>query len=193
MIEDYYQIRSKEYHEKTFYVDPESFLAPLVARLKPGATVLDVGCGSGRDILWLKNRGFDATGLERSERLAQLAKETTGSRIIVADFEIYDFSRFPVDAVSMVGALVHLPANRVPAVLNSIANALKANGKMLLTLKKGAGQATDPHGRVFTLWRDNDLRKMFERLELDVVYFFQQSSKTGSGEIWLGYVLEKSG
>jgi SAM-dependent methyltransferase len=193
MIEDYYQIRYKAYHKKTFLVDPESFLAPLAARLKPGATVLDVGCGSGRDLLWLKNRGFEVTGFERSVPLARLAKETTGGRIVVADFETYDFSRLSMDAILMVGALVHLPGNRVPAVLNSIASALKANGKMLLTLKKGAGPATDPHGRVFTLWRDNDLRKMFERLELDVVDFFQQSSNTGSGEIWLGYVLEKAG
>ena len=193
MIEDYYQIRYKAYHDKTFFVGPESFLAPLAARLKPGATVLDVGCGSGRDLLWLKNRGFEVTGFERSVPLARLAKETTGGKIVVADFETYDFSRFSMDAILMVGALVHLPGNRVPAVLNAIANALKANGKMLLTLKKGAGLATDPHGRVFTLWRDNDLRKMFKRLQLDVVDFFQQSSKTGSGEIWLGYVLERAG
>jgi SAM-dependent methyltransferase len=193
MIEDYYQVAYKAYHEKTFFVDPESFLAPLAARLKPGATVLDVGCGSGRDLLWLKKRGFEVTGFERSVPLARLAKETSGSKIIVADFETYDFSRLSMDAILMVGALVHLPRTRVPAVLNSIAKALKANGKMLLTLKRGTGRSTDPNGRVFNLWQDEALRKLFERLELVVVDFFQQSSKTGSGEAWLGYVLEKAG
>ena len=193
MIEDYYHIRYKAYYDRTFSVDPESFLAPLAARLKPGAEVLDVGCGSGRDLLWLKNRGFEVTGFERSGPLARLAKETTGSKIIVADFEAYDFSRLSMDAILMVGALVHLPRTRVPAVLNSIAKALKADGKMLLTLKRGTGRSTDPHGRVFNLWQDEALRKLFERLELVVADFFQQSSKTGSGEVWLGYVLEKAG
>ena len=193
MIEDYYQIRYKKYHDRTFFVDPESFLAPLAVRLKPGATVLDVGCGSGRDLLWLQNRGFEVTGFERSLPLARLAKESTGSKIIVADFEAYDFSRLSMDAILMVGALVHLPRTRVPAVLNSITEALKADGKMLLTLKRGAGRSTDPHGRVFNLWQDEALRKLFERLELAVADFFQQSSKTGSGEVWLGYVLEKAG
>jgi SAM-dependent methyltransferase len=53
IMEDYYHICFREYHENTFHVNPESFLMPLVKRLKPGARILDVGCGSGRDLLWL--------------------------------------------------------------------------------------------------------------------------------------------
>ncbi|MFP4325331.1 MAG: hypothetical protein ACLFP9_04875 [Desulfonatronovibrio sp.] len=44
-------------------------------------------------MFWLKERGFDCTGLERSPELASLAMEHSGQSVIVADFESFDFSR----------------------------------------------------------------------------------------------------
>jgi len=34
----------------------------------------ELGCGSGRDLLWLKNRGFHVIGFERSPGLAELCR-----------------------------------------------------------------------------------------------------------------------
>jgi len=47
---DYYKENFKEYFDRTFSLDPSSFLAPVAERLSSGATVLDAGCGSGRDL-----------------------------------------------------------------------------------------------------------------------------------------------
>ena len=65
-MKDYYQENHKKYHEQTAGIDPASFLSPLVRCLTPGSRILDVGCGSGRDMRWLKDRGFQPTGFERS-------------------------------------------------------------------------------------------------------------------------------
>ena len=74
-------------------------------------------------------------------------------------------------------------------IKNSITKALKKNGKLLLTLKKGRGRSSDLHGRVFYLWNDGELRDLFKDLGLDVIDYFQQSSLIGTDEVWLGYVL----
>ena len=192
-MSDYYQQNFRKYHEKTFSVDPTSFLTPFAEKLKPGATILDIGCGSGRDLLWFKERGFEVVGFERSPGLASLAGKNAGCEVIEGDFETYDFSQLSVDAIALVGALVHLPHSKVPAVLNSIKRALKDDGKMLLSLKKGAGNTSDSHGRVFYLWNDIELRALFKDLNLDVIDYFQQSSMIGTDDVWIGYVLEKAG
>ena len=191
-MSDYYKHHFQVYHNRTFLVDPSPFLEPLTANLKTGSTIVDVGCGSGRDILWLKERGYHVSGLERSSGLAGLARKHTAGRIIEADFETYDFAKLSADALLLIGALVHLPRPKFPVVLKAICRALKKPGFVLITMKQGTGTATDPHGRQFYLWQDEDLRDVFRSLDLSVSKFFRLSSLIGNGEIWLGYVLKKT-
>jgi len=191
-MSDFYQEDYKAYHEKTFSIDPSSFLQPLVKRIRPGASILDVGCGSGRDILWMKNKGFKVIGFERSPGLAELARNNTGCKVIDGDFETYDFSTFRVDAVILVGAFVHIPHDRFPEIFKRITSTLSNNGYVLITLKEGSGTRTDSDGRTFYLWQDETARTLFNTLDFKVGDFSRSVSKTGSGESWLGYVLEKT-
>ncbi len=190
-MNDYYQHNYKAYHEKTFHIDPSSFLEPLARRLPPEAFILDVGCGSGRDLLWMKKRGFEVIGFERSPGLAELARENAGCEVIEADFEIYDISAIMVDAVMIVGALVHIPHDRFRVVFRNITSALTENGSVLLTLKEGEESRVDSDGRIFYLWQDAKARELFESIGFKVCDFSKSVSKTGSGEVWMSYVLEK--
>ena len=190
---DFYQDNYNAYHEKTFSIDPSSFLEPLAQRLPPDAFNLDVGCGSGRDLLWMKKRGFEVIGFERSPGLAELARENAWYEVIEADFETYDFSTIMVDAVMIVGALVHIPHDRFREVFENITSALAENGSVLLTLKEGEGSRRDSDGRIFYLWQDAEARELFDDLGFKICGFSKSVSKTGSGDVWLSYVLEKSG
>ncbi len=189
---DYYQINYKAYHEKTFSIDPSSFLGPLAQRLPPEAFVLDVGCGSGRDLLWMKKQGFDVIGFERSPNLAELARDNAGCEVIEEDFETYDFSSILVDAVLLVGALVHVPHERFSKVFENITSAISENGSVLITLKEGSGDRKDSDGRTFYLWQDQEARELFDTLGFKVCNFSKSVSKTGSGDVWLSYVLDKT-
>ena len=192
-MSDYYTRHYQVYHDRTFSVDPSSFLNPLAAHLNTGSIVVDVGCGSGRDILWLQKRGYHAIGLERCRGLAGLARQNTSSRIIEADFKTYDFTELAADALVLVGALVHLPHAGFPAVLETICGALKKPGFLLITLKQGNGSVTDAHGRQFYLWQDKDLRNVYQSQKLKVINFFRQPSMINPTDTWLGYVLKKNG
>jgi hypothetical protein len=59
-------------------------------------------------------------------------------------------------------------------------------------MKQGTGTSTDPDGRQFYLWQDNDLRNQFQSQNLTVIDLFRQPSKIDKADIWLGYVLKKS-
>ena len=189
--QDYYQKKYKAYHEKTFAIDPYDFLSPLAARLTAGAIVLDVGCGSGRDLLWMKKKGFDVIGLDRSSCLVKLARENSGCNVIEGDFETYDFSAISADAIMLIGALVHIQYDQFSDVFKNITSLLSDFGIILITLKEGTGTLTDEEDRTFYLWQDEKARAIFYNLGFKVCDFSRSLSKTGSGEVWLGYVLEK--
>lgn len=188
---DYYQKNYKTYHEKTFSIDPSSFLDPFAKRLPGDAFVLDVGCGSGRDLLWMKKRGFDVIGFERSPGLAELARDNAGCEVIEGDFETYDFSSILVDAIMAIGALVHVPHEGFSKVFENITSAIPDNGSVLITLKEGSGELKHPDGRIFYMWEDPKARKMFNTLGFKVCDVSSSVSKTGSGDVWLSYVLDK--
>jgi len=192
MTEDFYTAFSQEYHERTVDLDPSPFLEPLASRLAPGSLVMDVGCSSGRDLLWFKSRGFTVKGLERSPGLARMARKSVQCRIIDDDFETFDFSTCSVDALCLVAALVHVPPERLPAVLGRILEALKPGGLALVTMKEGEGGSTDGRGRTFCLWHDRALRQLFGGLSLAVEHFTRRESLMATGEVWLEYVLRKS-
>jgi cyclopropane fatty-acyl-phospholipid synthase-like methyltransferase len=189
---DFYQENYKAYHEKTFSIDPSSFLEPLARRLPPESFILDVGCGSGRDLMWMAKRGFEVVGFERSPGLAELARENAGCEVIEGNFETYDFSAIMVDAVMIVGALVHIQHDRFKEVFENITSALSENGSVLLTLKEGEGSRKDSDNRIFYLWQDDKARELIESLGFKVCEFSKSVSKTGSGDFWLSYVLDKT-
>ena len=92
--------------------------------------------------------------------------------MVEGDFERHDFSGMGMNALLLVGALVHVPHNRFSRILSNIAQVLKPGGYMLITMKEGQNTTEDAGDRGFYLWRDEDLRIVFERLNLTVVDFF---------------------
>ena len=153
---------------------------------------MDVGCGSGRDLCWLKQRGFRVMGFERSKDLAALARKYAECQIMEGDFEIYDFSKLNVDAIILVGALVHVPPEKLKSIFKHITSGLTENGKVLVTLKQGEGIFTDDHGKIYYLWQDSDLQTIFSEVGFTVLDFKRQISMVRANDIWLGYVLEKT-
>ncbi len=191
--QDYYQKHHLEYCRKTAALG-SVFLQPLEKHLVPECRILDVGCGSGRDLLWLKKKGFAPTGFERSPGLAAFARKLSDCPVIAGDFTTYDFASISTDAVLMSGSLVHIPPERTAGVLADILKALHGDRHIrkivYLSLKAGSGTYNDPDGRVFYLWKEGDLRRLLKKMGLNILEFSESPSADGKGKTWLGYVME---
>lgn len=189
-MSDYYDIHFREYFEKTQGLDPSSFLEPLLGFLPQNAEILDIGCGSGRDMAWLRSKGYRPSGFEKSAGMADLARKRSGCLVMEGDYLAHDFSSFCVDAIILSASLVHQPHDLLLPILARIGKALKKKGVMYISLKYGKGEKTDSLGRKFYLWQDQDLRTLFDVLCMKVVFWGMTPSARGTDEIWLNYVLE---
>lgn len=211
---DYYEKEYKAYFNKTVSLDPSLFLETFIQKINKGAMILDIGCGSGRDIKWLKERGFDAVGLERSAGLASLARQYSGCRVIEADFETFDFSNFSADGMLMTGSLVHLHWDKFEETLQHIIKGLKPEGIIYISLKKADENIYIENRRIsidqksghnhikrdatgiysdskrqFYMWKTSDLEDIFFSSGLEILHFSETQSLLKTNEIWLGYLM----
>ena len=162
---------------------------PFWNHCQAAATVLDIGCGSGRDLLWFRERGFQPIGFEGSPTLARLAEDHSGCPVIVGDFSCYDFAALSFDALVFVGSLVHQSKERLPSILAATLLALNPGGHILVTMKEGSGTSSAADGRHFTLWSREELEAVFAALGLAVLECSRKESKLRAEDVWLGFVL----
>ena len=107
--------------------------AELAGLLRPGARVLDLGCGAGipatrqltRRGLQVIGADFSAVQLRRARRLAPAA------RLVQADLAALQFSPGSLDAVASFYALIHLPQADQRALLPRIRSWLRPAGLFL--------------------------------------------------------------
>ena len=123
----------------------------------PGARVLDVGCGKGRDVVALLDMGFDAYGVEPNDamRAQALARDPrVRERIAAAALpELGVPFGGGFDAVACSAVLMHLSAEALPASLAALAAVLRPRARVLLAVPEMlpgllAG-GRDPDGRQF--------------------------------------------
>lgn len=190
-MSDFYEKNYQQYFDSTFSIDSSTFLEPLIKFLEPPASILDIGCGSGRDLLWFAKKGFNPTGFERAKSLADLAREHSGCPVIQGDVCSYDFSRHKFSALVFVGSLVHISRQDLSCVLGSTCQALSPGGLILITMKEGKGVsfAQDQDDRIFTLWSKKELELIFEKIGLKTLDFSRQISKLRRSDTWMGFVL----
>jgi len=213
---DYYEKKYEDYFTKTVSIDPAPFLETFIQIAPHGSRVWDIGCGSGRDLRWLKERGFHAVGLERSAGLASLARIYSDCEVVEADFETFDFSGLNADCMLMTGSLVHLHWDKLQTVLSHIIKGLKPQGVIYISLKKGQENSCLQNTnltkrekqpttieeeknlrevdskRVFYMWSPKLLEQIFHQLSLEVINFSERASMLKTGEIWLGYLMRKT-
>jgi SAM-dependent methyltransferase len=96
---------SAELYDRSRTVAPEQLFDDLIelARLEPGARLVEIGCGTGQATLPLAQRGLEIVGIELGENLADLARRKLAQfplvSVVVSSFEQWDPGGERFDAV----------------------------------------------------------------------------------------------
>ena len=145
---DYYNKHAEEFTASTFEVDMESLYRPFLAELPEGTRILDVGCGSGRDTLAFKNKGYYVDAIDYSEELVKKATRLTGIPVKLESFYEIDADE-AYDGIWACASLLHCERSRLKEVIGKLLRALKPNGVLYMSFKYGNSDR-EKEGRQFT-------------------------------------------
>jgi cyclopropane fatty-acyl-phospholipid synthase-like methyltransferase len=110
------------------------YLALLLGPLAPGATVLDLGCGTGTPIaMHIAASGHQVVGVDGSEAMLAIARRNLPGHRWIHDFlERVEFEE-TFDAVVCWDSLFHLPRQRHQPVIARIHRWLAPGGTMMVS------------------------------------------------------------
>ena len=189
----FYEDNAEWFFGRTVNVDMSATQNRFLGYLKPGAAVLDAGCGSGRDAKVFKDLGFNVTAMEAAPSLAALAQAHIGSPVEVKTFDQITW-RDRFDGVWACASLLHVPAEDLPVVLGKLHDALVPGGILWASFKLGTEERIDGD-RLFTDFDEARMRALLARVSgfsLIELYVTLDSRNEFSHQSWLNIICRKS-
>ena len=151
--------------------------------MKKGCNVLDVGCGTGINAVYLASKGFKVTGVDISPTAISMAigrsKRLSRCNFLVADVFQLPFDEDAFDLVYDRGCFHNIPHPKWESYIENIKRVLKENGVFLLSCVSSLNRPSCwrrvvrairyprslAAGRQFepTYFSENDIRDIFSR------------------------------
>lgn len=124
----------KDHSSDTWWVEGTN---KFVLFLKPGDSVLDVGCGPGVKSKYLFDKGFDVFGVDLSEKMVEIAqREVSKATFLVADIKNLGGVQQLFEGVFAQAVLLHIPKLDVPIVISELKSKLKTRGYLYIAVKE---------------------------------------------------------
>lgn len=188
---DYYDTHAREYIHGTVDADLSSLYDRFLPHLSPGCTILDAGCGSGRDLKYFSSLGFRCTGFDASAEMVKAAGTYSGCPVYQGTFETFD-ARQAYDAIWACASLLHVQRDDMKDVFHRLSEGLTGQGILYCSFKEGADFTKD--GRSFTCFTaDAFARFITKETSFSIVdQFISEDVRTGrKTEYWINAILKK--
>jgi len=154
-------------------------------------TVMELGCGYGREAKEILKRTDDYTGIDISQRFLEIAKENNPTgKFELIDIEEYEFPD-NIDIVFAFASLIHTPKEILQKIIKNIYYSLKDRGLFRLSLKYRDHYKevtnTDEFGtRTYYYYSLDDIDEItedFQVIKNDIVFTV--------GQDWIEIILQK--
>jgi len=185
-----YDERATAFAERWFDLRLDHALDTFGECLRPGARVLDLGCGPGRDVRFLGEMGFRALGVDRSAGMLAEARQRVNAPFVQADMRALPFADGSLDGVWACASLLHVPREQVPAVLSEAHRVLE-HGHLFLAVKRGEGEAwieTETGPIFFAYYYPAEVELLVERAGFRVLDRWESSDQAGRDQPWINVV-----
>ena len=145
----------------------------------PYGSILDAGCGTGRDTVKFIKKGYQVTAFDASPAMvrkcnkeiddlkkssdAKIAESANSSKCLEMTFDEVNF-RNEFNGVWASASLLHVPQYRLERTINRLIKALKKEGTIYISLKYGKG-ARELGNRQFYYYKAYMIKKILKKIE----------------------------
>jgi SAM-dependent methyltransferase len=193
---EHYNQRAQDFWEGTRGHDVAQNIAALLRHIdgEPPFTILDVGCGPGRDLKVFAELGHIAVGLDGAQRFAEMAREFSGCEVWQQDLLALELPPERFDGIFANAVLFHVPSQELPRVLAELHGTLKPGGVLFSSNPRGNNEEGWNRGRYgayhdLESWRRYLRGAGFEELE----HYYRPPGLPRSQQPWLATVWRRSG
>ena len=136
---DYYNSNAQDFFNGTIDHDVSQNIDALLGAITAPApfSILDLGCGPGRDLKTFSAMGHRAVGLDGAEEFAAMARAYSGCEVWHQDFAHLDLPAETFDGVFANAVLFHVPSRVLPKVLGELYTCLKPGGVLFCSNPRG--------------------------------------------------------
>ncbi len=189
----HYQSRAHAFWEGTKDHDVtqnyQAFLEALPQR--KGLSILDLGCGPGRDLKYFKNLGHHAIGLDGCPDFCQMARSYSSCEVWQQDFLKLDLPRQFFDGIFANASLFHVPSQELTRVLRELHQSLKENGILFSSNPRGDFEGWNGQ-RYGTYLELVEYQNFLKRSGFSLVHnYYRPQGKPCHEQPWLAVVAKK--
>jgi SAM-dependent methyltransferase len=146
--------------------------------------ILDFGCGPGRDLEALAERGHLPVGLDGCEGFVAMARQR-GREVLHQDFLSLDLPARSFDGVFANASLFHVPSADLPRVIGILLRCLVPGGVLLSSNPRGASEGWygERYGCNFELDRWREIFAPTGFIEID--HYYRPKGEPCAQQPWL--------
>jgi len=162
----------------------------LAKHVGPNGRLVDIGCGTGRDIAWFELHRITTIGVDLSMGMLAYARENVRGELVSMNMRNLGFREAFFDGVWCCASLLHLPKAEAVYALQEIHRILKLGGMLILSIQEGKDEGWEEGSipgskRFFARYQENEMKNILSANKFAVL-------KTGSSKTvernWLSFV-----
>lgn len=187
---NYYDENAQEFFNGTVDADMTPHHEEFLKLIPENGTILDAGCGSGRDSLKFKSLGYDVTAIDGSKEMCKLASEYSGVNVKHMQFQDMDFTN-EFNGIWASASLLHVPSTEIEMVLEKLKKSLKEDGILYASFKYGDFEG-ERNGRYFNDLTESSAIELFEKMDFKIIktWITSDSRKGREDEKWVNILVK---
>ena len=190
---DYYNKNSEKFYKNTVHIDLSELYPKFLRHIPDNGTILDLGCGSGRDSLYFLEKGYIVTSVDASEEMVRLSSELTGQKTQYLRMQDIEFKN-EFNGIWACASLLHIDKKLTESVFNILCNALRDDGVLYASYKYGKGTSI-LEDRYYNNYDETSFAEVIDNVnnfEILTYWITKELRPNRIDEKWLNVILKKS-